>query len=578
MYVRKQGCDDIIARLGRFAVFVLSCAMLLAGCHHSEVRDLPQIRPLQLVPQNATPAQAGSTAVAAKVVTGPSFPQSDSTKSERPWPGRQPQATNYSPITQANAMESESPSSVVSAAAFDDAPVLPAKEPEVLPFPERLTPEPQTSAASPADALHLALPSAVAQGLMENPDLVTLRGQLPVNEAMVDVANTPIWNPFVQTQILPRGKPFDPGTGSGSGSGKANYYVWVMQRFEVAHQRRYRTESALAALNQVQWNIMQAELMNVSQTARLYFTALYQKELYELATESADLSEHLLEVQQRRFQANLALARDVTTAEIAARQSRRQAAVAKIAYEAALVPLRQQLNIPVSEPVVLSDRLGDLRWHPLHSHEQAGDALYAAELVEGRPDVMAAQVGIQVARANLSLARAAMVPDIQAGPIYDTSDAGTQFLGLRLQMDLPVWNSGRPLANQRHMEVHQQALTYEQLKIKAGLEAQTAMSQYNQVREMASQFKPVGEDTPPELTEIMRLFEAGQADILAVLATQNDLLQERRTYLDVLNQLALSAANVIQATALPLEHVVESPGQSSDSTDHSIRKDEPIDG
>ena len=33
-----------------------------------------------------------------------------------------------------------------------------------------------------------------------------------------------------------------------------------MQRFELAHQRQFRTESRMAALNQVEWNVFQGEL------------------------------------------------------------------------------------------------------------------------------------------------------------------------------------------------------------------------------------------------------------------------------------------------------------------------------
>jgi outer membrane protein TolC len=58
------------------------------------------------------------------------------------------------------------------------------------------------------------------------------------------------------------------------------------------------------------------------------------------------------------------------------------------------------------------------------------------------------------------------------------------------------------------------------------------------------------------LQQIVALFEAGQADIVAVLTTQTNLLQERRTYLDLLNQLAQSAAAVIQATGLPADRVI----------------------
>ena len=64
------------------------------------------------------------------------------------------------------------------------------------------------------------------------------------------------------------------------------------------------------------------------------------------------------------------------------------------------------------------------------------------------------------------------------------------------------------------------------------------------------------EKMPPDLKEIKAQFQAGQADVLAVFATQNSLLQDRRTYLDLLNELAQSAAGVIQATALPVERIV----------------------
>ena len=64
---------------------------------------------------------------------------------------------------------------------------------------------------------------------------------------------------------------------------------------------------------------------------------------------------------------------------------------------------------------------------------------------------------------------------------------------------------------------------------------------------------------PSELKEMTSLFEAGQADIIAVLTTQNNLLQERRIYLDLLNQLAQSAATLIQATGLPPNRVIFMP-------------------
>jgi cobalt-zinc-cadmium efflux system outer membrane protein len=414
--------------------------------------------------------------------------------------------------------------------------------------------------AGPAhETIPFSLTEAIERSLRENPDLVAMRGQLGVNQAMVGVAQTYPWNPFIQAQFFPNGHPFvppEPGMPA-SGAGLSNYYIWVMQRFELAHQRQHRIRSAMAAMDQTQWNIFQGELLNVAQTARLYFATLYQKEVYELAEETADMNERLAGIVERRFKANKAKAGDVTTARVAARQARRQADLAEATYQAALLALHQQVNLPMATPLTPMEKLADFSWLVPESEGRPSDScMLAAELVEGRPDVLAAQAGMRVTEANYRLARAAMIPDLSAGAIYETADDGTSYLGFRLQMDIPIWNSGGPLARQRLEEMNQRGLTYEQLRARATLEAQASLKQYERVRVLAAKMRPPkAGSVAPEFKEITSLFEAGQADIFAVLTTQTNLLQERRVYLDMLNQLAQTAAAVIQSTGLPPERV-----------------------
>jgi outer membrane protein, heavy metal efflux system len=432
----------------------------------------------------------------------------------------------------------------------------PQQAPELLPPPES-APEPSPGEPPAGGALSLTFSKALATGLLQNPDLVTMRGQEDVGRAVVGVARTPIWNPFVQAQFFPNGHPFIPGPAGTTTTGNSNYYVWVMQRFQMAHQRRFRTRSALAALTQIQWNIYQAELLNMAQSMRLYFTVLYQKELYDLAADNAELNKRLHQIVERRYRANLAKVAELSAARIASRQAQRQQDLAEATFRAALLALRQQLNLPVTAPLTLSERLTDYHWLPaggtLDQPLSTGADL-AAELVEGRPDVMAARAGVQVAQANYKLARASQVPDLQAGPIYETASDLTSYLGFRLQMDIPVWNNGGPLARQRRAEMNQQTLTYEQLKVRAALEAQTAIDRYERARGLAAKGTAVA--PAAELKEILDQFQAGQADILAVLNTQTNLLLERRVILDVLNELAQSAANVVQAAAIPPERLV----------------------
>ena len=274
----------------------------------------------------------------------------------------------------------------------------------------------------------LSLSDALATSLAANPDLITIRGTANVGAAAVDVAGVYPWNPFVQGQFFPNGKPFLPGS-PGNASGQSNYYIWVMQRFELAHQRRHREDSAVAALGQIRWNIQQAELLNVAQTERLFFTALYQRQLRDLAADAETLSNRLTGVIQRRFKAGLATSVQNINAQVAVRQTRRQRELADAAYQAALLALRQQLGMPASTSLDLSGDLSQYEWFSVSAaacrisgSELSDPQILAQEMVEGRPDVLASRSAIAMSQANLSLARAARVPDIQAGPIYDTAD------------------------------------------------------------------------------------------------------------------------------------------------------------
>lgn len=472
-------------------------------------------------------------------------------------PSRLPPQTNPSQIRLASARQPNVPESVGAPQPSDA-----SAGPTSLPAPASSSSEPTNA---PQSARPLSLSDALATSLAENPDLITIRGTANVGSAAVDVAGVYPWNPFVQGQFFPNGKPFLPGS-PGNASGQSNYYIWVMQRFELAHQRQHREDSAIAALGQIRWNIQQAELLNVAQTERLFFTAVYQRQLRELAADAETLSDRLAGVIQRRFKAGLATSVQNINAQVAVRQTRRQRELADATYQAALLALRQQLGMPASTSLDLSGDLSQYDWFSVaaaacrvsgaESDDFGDPQLLAQEMVEGRPDVLASRSAIAMSQANLRLARAARVPDVQAGPIYDTADDGTRFIGLRLQRDIGIWNNGSALANQRMTEVQQQRLTYEQLKRRAGNEAAASIDRYERARHLAADAaQEASNNPPPELEQVLREFEAGNAEILDVVAVQNNLLQETRSYLDLLNEVAQSAALVTQTTAIPPERL-----------------------
>jgi outer membrane protein TolC len=184
----------------------------------------------------------------------------------------------------------------------------------------------------------------------------------------------------------------------------------------------------------------------------------------------------------------------------------------------------------------------------------------ATEMAEARPDVMAARSGAAIARANLNLSRAARIPDIQAGPIYSTADNGTQYLGFRVQRDIGLFNNGSALASQRETEFYQQILAHNQLQRRAANEAAAAIDRYERARRFVAEGDQETDESPAdELAQVIAQFEAGKADIVNVLGIQNNLLMDLRAELDLINEVAQSAALVTQATGLPPERLLMPP-------------------
>jgi cobalt-zinc-cadmium efflux system outer membrane protein len=416
--------------------------------------------------------------------------------------------------------------------------------------------------------LELGLAAAIETGLERNPDLVTLRETEGVGRAVLGVARTYPFNPILQTRVLPLSRNPD-----GTNASTLNY-VLLWQTFELAHQWRFRKEFAAAGLDNTRWTIQQAALQNVALTEQLYFAALYQRGLRELAHRTAQLNDELLQITERRFKAGRSSAADLALVRIDADSTRQQARLADITYRNALLALRRQLNLPDNAPLDLEGSLIDYVWRPVNGAELAkvtaqcdgftecasGEAL-VAQLAGGRPDVLAARANLEAARSNLGLARASRVPNLLIGPFYERDASAIFTFGFQAQMEIPVVNTGRPLVRQREAELRQRHIGFEQLEAKARVEARTALERYEQARVLCEQTRGPGggQQLPGELSKLEEEFKKGEIDILRISQARNSLIQFRRTYLDSLNELAQAAAALTAATGLPPAAVVAPP-------------------
>lgn len=417
------------------------------------------------------------------------------------------------------------------------------------------------------DKLALSLDQAIETGLAQNPDLVALRQTEGVSAAALGVAETYPFNPFVQVQATPI-QHLNPGLSAAT----TFHYVLLMQTIQLAHQQSFREEGACAALNSVRWNVHQAELVNLAQTERLYFTAVYQRGIRNLTKLNADSNKQMLRVLERQLEAGQANAADVAIVRLDSRSTHQQAQLAEANYRTAVLDLQRQLNLP---PGAAIEPAGDLlrwRWLPADDEHLAAFQAAAAAGARGeegidrgnivasmaacRPDVLAARSDLDVANANRKLACASRTPDMQIGPYYQATVDGT-FWGLRAQMDMPVINSGKPLVRQRDAELQQRTTAWQQLQTRAQLEAEAAIDRYERVRRLVAESEAgLKESLPAELQRLEEQFKAGEVDVLRVFQARTSLIQNRRANLDLLNELAQAAAAVTAATGLPPQALI----------------------
>ncbi len=417
-----------------------------------------------------------------------------------------------------------------------------------------LAPDIELASAEATHESTTSLPRCISLSLSQNPDLIAIRQNDSVGSAALGVAQTYPFNPSVQVQVTPWQ---DAKIG---GPGSTSHYVLLMQTIQLAHQQQFREEGAASTLNSIRWNIHQAELLNVAQTERLYFNVLYMRGIHELAQASHDNNQRLLRTLEKQLEAGQASAADVAIVRVDARSTQQQMRLAQANHETALRDLKRQLGMSPDTPLPLDGDLKSLPWKlPSWGLENDSVAFDITGRALSRPDVMAAQADVDAARAGMCLAHAGRTPDLQVGPYYQRGADGTTFLGLRAQMDLPVLNSGQPLEQQRIAELNQRVTAWQQLQRRADLEAQAAWDRYAQalttLTEDTAEIGPA--NLPQELQSLEQRFLEGEVDVVRVVQARTSLIQNQRAHLDLLNELAQSAANVTAATGISPEELFD---------------------
>ncbi len=441
-----------------------------------------------------------------------------------------------------------------------------------------LVPEPILPASPVAleAGQNLSLQSALYGALTSNPDLVSLRqGNVPGNTASpeaVEVArNFPTTlNPTLWVDVRPLIYERVPGgtTSSGRAFGPslnqkdALMYFSLRQPLELGHQTRYRYAIAKAALNQQRSAVLQAELLALVQTYRFFQTAAYQREKVRVAQQLADFNDQLLVTLKRRLEANQVPADVVALGEIESQASRQLVKAARQAYARALTDLRNQIGIPATAGT--AEPLGEFIL-PAFIPQVEDEALIRTAL-QSRPEIHAARAQVEGAKAAIGLARGDRIPTPVVGPVYERDENGTQFFGFVYITPIPILNNGMPLVRQREAEYRRANVALQQIQQRTAAQVKAAVANWNQANEVNRDTLGLTEALRTQVSNLEKLFEAGQTDVSKLLQGRQRLIQLENAQLDATWQATQAQADLLTALGAPtLINALERAATTGDS-------------
>ena len=285
-------------------------------------------------------------------------------------------------------------------------------------------------------------------------------------------------------------------------------------------------DSALQALKASEFDQATVELTLLSGVAAGYVQTLAFDEQLRIARLNLANAQRVLQVVQTRYDAGSATALELAQQKsLVAGQQRQLPLVAQQAQEARIT-LAVLLGQPVQHLALGSTSFAQLHWPSI------GSGL-PSELLSRRPDIASAEAKLAAAQADITVARAAMLPSLTLGA---TLGSGADRLGdilrspfynLTAGLAAPIFNNGRLSAERDKATARQQELlqTYRASIISAFADVEKAL---NSISGLDQQRQWQDE----ELKQAQQAFDiaqsryfAGAEVLLTVLETQRTLYQ-----------------------------------------------------
>jgi len=301
----------------------------------------------------------------------------------------------------------------------------------------------------------------------------------------------------------------------------------------------------------------------VAQVADGYFTLTELDERIRITRDTIRTREESLRLFKRRFEVGTTTRLDVAQVETLLTQAQSLGAQLEQARASQVHALTLLVG---AQPAGLSDRAANLNDADLLRELRVG---LPSELLQERPDILAAEHRLRAANADIGAARAAFFPRITLTGFFGTAsgeldglfDSGTKAWLFAPQLAAPIFDAGRRQANLDVAKVRRDTAVadYERTIQTAFRDVSDALSAQRWVAEqVAIQRRALGAQQERARLAQMR-YDRGSATFLEVLDAQRDLLTSEQQLVQLRRALLSSRVALYAALGGGSQHYGEAP-------------------
>lgn len=323
----------------------------------------------------------------------------------------------------------------------------------------------------------------------------------------------------ISTMFIPSAKYLQDGTSSLDDANRQDAFQ-LGQEIITAGKLEQRVAFAEKNVLVRQYSYKELERNILTQTALQWLNVAFQKTSLQIIRDVRAVVDSLVVINRVRLRNEAITEIDLKRTEIIAEQLAFQEQNTQQSLQNERVILRQLVNMPQSVDTPTNDSLF-----------QTSDARLAVVLdslvgrtLLSRPDLQAAQVGVEAASLNARLQDALAFPNVSAGILWNPQNL-VPYIGLSVGIPIPLFDRNQGEIQKSHLQEQQALATVETLRQQVGVDVSVTYQTYRQQQQNLTRIERV-------LTNSQQVLAAVRYNYLRGNTTIIDFLEAQRTFYD----------------------------------------------